>query len=110
MYRRAWFLAVLLAWVARLCWADEKSFLRNAKYNEGEFGHYPTHKFKTSVIEPPRLNFMQPFSKCDDGSYIFVSPRGNSAWSSFFILDHEYVSTPFSMAECILNLISLGAA
>lgn len=91
MYR-AW-LCILLAACLRalLCHADEKSFLKNAKFNDGEYGNYPKHKFRTSIIEPPRLNFMEPFTNCDDGSYIFVAPRGAAAWSSFYILDHEYV-------------------
>ena len=71
-------------------------FLKNDKYNNGGYGNYPTHKFKTSTIEPPRLNFMKPFTNCDDGSYIFVSPRGAAAWSAFYILDAEYVPTPTS--------------
>lgn len=58
------------------------------QYNEGKYGQYPTHQFKTTIIEPPRLNFMKPFTNCDDGSYIFVAPRGNVAWSAFYILDH----------------------
>lgn len=70
--------------------ADDKIFLKNNKYNEGEYGKYVTQKFRTSPIEPPRFNFMQPFSNCDDGSYLFISPRGNIAYSSFYIMDHEY--------------------
>ena len=71
---------------------DDKTFYRNQKYNEGDFGKYPVHHFQTSDLTPPRINFMQPFTDCDDGSYIFVAPRGNVPDSSFYILDHEYAS------------------
>ncbi|KAK6068271.1 secreted protein [Seiridium cupressi] len=71
------------------CRADEPTFRNSVDFNNGKFGTYPTHKFKTSTIEPPRPNFMKPFSNCDDGSYIFVSPRGIVAPSSFYMLDHE---------------------
>lgn len=57
----------------------------------GDYGTYPVHKFKTSNIEPPRFNFEAPFSGCDDGSYIFFSPRGNVVSATFYIYDHEYV-------------------
>lgn len=61
--------------------------VQSEEYNNGDFGEYPTHKFKTSSIEPPRLNFMKPFTNCDDGTYIFIAPRGYIAWSAFYILD-----------------------
>lgn len=70
--------------------ADDKVLLKNGKYNEAGYGRYVTQRFKTSPITPPRFNFMQPFSECDDGSYLFIAPRGYSANASFFIMDHEY--------------------
>lgn len=67
---------------------------------EGKHGTYPKHHFKTSVIEPPRLNFEEPFSKCDDGSYMFVAPRGNVVGQSFYILDLEYVLRSLRRRHC----------
>ena len=59
---------------------------------KGDHGTYPRHHFKTSIIEPPRLNFEASFREnCDDGSYMFVSPRGNVVGQSFYVLDLEYV-------------------
>lgn len=72
------------------CRADEKMFLQNNKYNAGEYGKYVTQSFKTSPIQPPRFNFMQPFTDCDDGSLLFIAPRGEVAYSSFYIMDAEY--------------------
>lgn len=70
--------------------ADAPVFLQNTKYNAGEYGKYVMQEFKTSHITPPRMNFMKPFTECDDGSYLFIAPRGNIADSSFYIMDHEY--------------------
>ncbi|KAK3719322.1 hypothetical protein LTR37_004541 [Vermiconidia calcicola] len=79
----------LSLWAASTCRADEQPYLRNKEYNEAEYGRYVTQKFKTVDIEAPLLNFMRPFTDCDDGSYIFVSPRGNVPDATFYILDHE---------------------
>ena len=92
MYRAVglwtFFLSVLWALVCR---ADQPSFYKDVEFMDGGRGTYPKHHFKTSIIEPPRMNFEEPFSKCDDGSYIFVAPRGNVVDQTFHILDHEYV-------------------
>lgn len=87
----AWVTPFLLLLSSSLpCRADDRTFLKNNKYNAGEYGKYVVQQFKTSPIEPPRFNFMQPFSNCDDGSYLFIAPRGEIANSSFYIMDHEY--------------------
>ena len=90
-----WLSACLLSLWVSISWADEGAFHKDDDFNAGEYGIYPTHKFKTSTIEPPRINFMKEFSNCDDGSYIFVTPRGNVAYSSFYILDHECVAATY---------------
>lgn len=81
---------LLLASSPAPCLADDKMFLKNSKYNAGEYGKYVTQSFRTTPIEPPRINFMQPFTNCDDGSFLFIAPRGEIAYSSFYIMDHEY--------------------
>lgn len=81
---------LLLSSSTQPCLADDKMFLKNNKYNAGEYGKYVTQQFQTSPIEPPRFNMMKPFSECDDGSYLFIAPRGEVAYSSFYIMDHEY--------------------
>lgn len=100
MYRACLWWATLLTCLLSRCRADEKSYYKDSKYNQGDYGPYPRHKFKTSIIEPPRMNFMQPFTNCDDGSYLFVSPRGNVAYSSFYIVDHEYVAWRCVRGKC----------
>lgn len=85
---------LLLAFFLRLCAADKPSWIKDEEFMQGGHGTYPRHHFKTSIIEPPRLNFEEPFTgegKCDDGSYMFVAPRGNVVGQSFYILDLEYV-------------------
>lgn len=75
------------------CLADQEAFFQDEKYNHEDYGRWVTQKYKTSSIEPPRLNFMQPFTECDDGSYLFIAPRGDEANASFYIMDHEYASS-----------------
>lgn len=53
-----------------------EAFLHDLDYNDGSYGQYVTQDFKTSNASATRINMMQPFTSCDDGSYIFVSPRG----------------------------------
>lgn len=79
--------------------ADNGVFLKNSKYNSGDYGRYITQSFKTSPITPPRFNFMKPFSNCDDGSYLFIAPRGEAVEPSFFIMDHEYVGSKSSRGK-----------
>ena len=85
-------LLCILLWSA-ICCADKSPFFHDERYNEADYGRYVQQHFKTSDMVPPRVNFMQPFNKpeCDDGSFIFVAPRGNVPNASFYIMDHEYV-------------------
>jgi len=69
--------------------ADHEGFFRNTEYNEGEFGDYVTQSFHTTDVTAPILNVNKPFTQCDDGSYIFITPRGEKAPSHPFILDHS---------------------
>ena len=95
MYRAGlWTLLLAFLLSASWCGADQPSWIKDEEFMEGKHGTYPRHHFKTSIIEPPRLNFEEPFTgagKCDDGSYMFVAPRGNVVGQSFYILDLEYV-------------------
>jgi hypothetical protein len=74
------------------CRADDPPLYRNDEFNEGGMGRYVMQSFKTEPeMVPPRINFMQPFNRpeCDDGSYIFIAPRGNVPNASFYIMDSE---------------------
>jgi hypothetical protein len=76
-----------LSWVAS-CLADQQAFVNDDRYNKGDYGHFPHQTFfSRDGIESPRPNFMKPFTNCDDGSYLFVSLRGNFAESKPYILD-----------------------
>lgn len=88
------YLLTCAAWWLRGCQADKPSWIKDEEFMQGKHGTYPRHHFKTSIIEPPRLNFEEPFTnnggaggRCDDGSYMFVAPRGNVVGQSFYILD-----------------------
>ncbi|KAF7187661.1 hypothetical protein HII31_11000 [Pseudocercospora fuligena] len=69
--------------------ADEAPFYANSQYNNGKYGKYVTQTFKSNpaVTAVPVVNFMKPFTNCDDGSYLFIAPRGNIAQSTPMILD-----------------------
>ena len=91
MHRLCLWLLSSFALLFAQCWADAEPYYRNDEYNEGAYGRYVQQEYKTSDIAPPRINFMQPFNKpeCDDGSYIFVAPRGNVPNASFYIMDSD---------------------
>lgn len=82
-------LIALLALVAIPCQADQAPFYADSKYNDAEYGFYVTQTFKSSpqVTGVPVVNFMEPFTQCDDGSYLLITPRGNVAESTPMILD-----------------------
>lgn len=82
-------LTALLALVAIPCQADQAPFYADSKYNDAEYGFYVTQTFKSSpqVTGVPVVNFMEPFTRCDDGSYLLITPRGNVAESTPMILD-----------------------
>ncbi|CAK4032131.1 Hypothetical predicted protein [Lecanosticta acicola] len=69
--------------------ADVTPFVNNAQYNAGKYGDYPTQTFKSNpaVTQVPRVNFMKPFTNCDDGSYLFLTPRGHAPDPTLVILD-----------------------
>ncbi|EME86751.1 uncharacterized protein MYCFIDRAFT_116419, partial [Pseudocercospora fijiensis CIRAD86] len=69
--------------------ADEAPFHANSQYNNAELGKYVTQTFKSNphVTAVPVVNFMKPFTNCDDGSYLFIAPRGTVAESTPMILD-----------------------
>lgn len=81
------FCLVTLSWLST-CLADQQAFVNDARYNDGDYGHFPHQTFfSRDGIEAPRPNFMKPFTNCDDGSYLFVSLRGNYAEAKPYILD-----------------------
>lgn len=82
-------LIALLALVAIPCQADQAPFYADSKYNDAEYGFYVTQTFKSSpqVTGVPVVNFMEPFTRCDDGSYLLITPRGKVAESTPMILD-----------------------
>lgn len=82
-------LIALLALVAIPCQTDQAPFYADSKYNDAEYGFYVTQTFKSSpqVTGVPVVNFMEPFTRCDDGSYLLITPRGRVAESTPMILD-----------------------
>lgn len=78
--------------VTRFGWLKDQipegeNFIQSEEYNLGAYGQYVNRTFKTSGIIAPRLNFMKPFTECDDGSLLFVTPRGEIVDSAPYILD-----------------------
>ncbi|EME47594.1 hypothetical protein DOTSEDRAFT_60029 [Dothistroma septosporum NZE10] len=74
---------------SRITDADLTPFYADSKFNSGAYGKYVTQKFISNpeIKGVPVVNFMEPFSNCDDGSYLFVAPRGAVAQSTPMILD-----------------------
>lgn len=65
--------------------------MQSLEYNLGAYGLYVNRTFQSSNVLAPRLNFEKPFTACDDGSYIFVTPRGEVVDSAPYILDVKCV-------------------
>jgi hypothetical protein len=85
----AFSLPILLLLTVR-CIADQTPYYSNSVYNSGELGRYVTQTFISNpkVTQVPIVNFERPFTNdCDDGSYLFVAPRGVVARSTPMILD-----------------------
>lgn len=53
-----------------------EAVVQDAEFNNGAYGLYVQQTFKSRNITAPRLNMQQSFTNCDDGSYLFVTPRG----------------------------------
>lgn len=51
-------------------------FTNDADFNAGRYGYYITQTFKSSNVTAPRINMQKPFTACDDGSHLFITPRG----------------------------------
>ncbi|KAK0364018.1 hypothetical protein LTR02_003786 [Friedmanniomyces endolithicus] len=67
--------------------AHEEALYRSEEYNAGKHGDYVEQHFVSTNVTAPRLNFMRPYGTCDDGSYLFIAPRGEKTQSSVCILD-----------------------
>lgn len=80
---------ILLLLTLRCCLADQTPFYSDSAYNSGKLGKYVTQTFLSNpqVTQVPIVNFEKPFTNCDDGSFLFVAPRGVVARSTPMILD-----------------------
>lgn len=78
-----------LSFFLALTSADEGNFFRDQEYNDAAYGSYPHQSFHTTKAVAPRVNFIEYFNKteCDDGSKIFIAPRGNKADATPVMLD-----------------------
>ncbi|GIZ37054.1 hypothetical protein CKM354_000051700 [Cercospora kikuchii] len=83
------FFFTFLTTILAPCLADQVAFHADSQYNDGTYGSYVTQTFKShpQVTAVPIVNFMKPFTSCDDGSYLFLAPRGDAADATPMILD-----------------------
>ncbi|CAK1361250.1 hypothetical protein CB0940_03356 [Cercospora beticola] len=83
------FFLTFLTTILTPCLADQVAFHADSQYNDGKYGSYVTQIFKShpQVTAVPIVNFMKPFTSCDDGSYLFLAPRGDAADATPMILD-----------------------
>ncbi|KAF2862504.1 hypothetical protein K470DRAFT_255793 [Piedraia hortae CBS 480.64] len=60
--------------------ADRAPLINSERYNEGLFGAYVEEQFiSDEALVAPVLNQIKPFTACDDGSLLFIAPRGPNA-------------------------------
>ncbi|KAK5127382.1 hypothetical protein LTR85_006721 [Meristemomyces frigidus] len=59
----------------------------SVEYNEGAYGKYVLQNFTSADVSAPVLNTVKSFTNCDDGSYLFITPRGEEATPTLVILD-----------------------
>jgi len=76
-----------IALASSLAAAHDEALFRSTEYNAGQYGEYVLQRFTSTNVTAPRLNFMRPFTNCNDGSLLFIAPRGEKANSSVCILD-----------------------
>jgi hypothetical protein len=76
MSRCALFLGLLLQTFWHACHASKDAFFQSAEYNAEKYGRYVVQEFKSTTIRAAQPNIMKSFSNCDDGSKLFVAPRG----------------------------------
>ncbi|PPJ57075.1 hypothetical protein CBER1_00554 [Cercospora berteroae] len=83
------FLLTFLTAILTPCLADQVAFHADSQYNDGKYGSYVTQTFKSNpqVTAVPVVNFVKPFTSCDDGSYLMIAPRGDAADATPMILD-----------------------
>jgi hypothetical protein len=69
--------------------AHDEAEYNSQEYERGQWGEYVTQTFVSSNVTAPKVNFAKAFTdpKCDDGSYLFIAPRGEKANTSVCILD-----------------------
>ncbi|KAK5116895.1 hypothetical protein LTR62_006616 [Meristemomyces frigidus] len=87
LHRTSLLLTTVLCSFLPACLAHDEAFQLNDDYNRGALGAYVTQKYITTDLDVPKLNFMKPFTACDDGSYLFLAPRGEEASTAVCILD-----------------------
>ncbi|KAK3646184.1 hypothetical protein LTR56_007199 [Elasticomyces elasticus] len=67
--------------------AHDEAYHDSGRYNAGQHGDYVEQRFVSTKVTAPKLNFMRPFRNCNDGTYLFLAPRGSVMNSSVCILD-----------------------
>lgn len=88
------------------CLADHPVYINSAAYNNGSLGAAVNQTFQSSPVTAPVLNSRKPFAGCDDGSYLFIAPRGEVGHPTLYILDHNgsLVWTPSESRKQKYNL------
>lgn len=82
---------MLVCALLSLCLADQEPYFQSAEYNEGVYGEYVSQKYTSADVSAPVLNIVQSFTNCDDGSYLFITPRGEKVTPTLVILDARYM-------------------
>ncbi|KAH6673390.1 ASST-domain-containing protein [Halenospora varia] len=58
--------------------ADEDFFINDVGYDDGTYGDYPQHIYKSTDVTSPKLNVLQSSPECSNDLYTMITQRG---WS-----------------------------
>lgn len=72
----SFFLSV--ATLAPFAFADEPAFIDDVSYAQGKLGAYPVSTYLTTDFVSPRVNKISTSSRCNQGLYTMLTPRGHA--------------------------------
>jgi len=69
---------LIVASLAPFAFAVEGSFENDVTYAEGKLGAYPVSTYLTTDLVAPRINRITTDSRCQQGLYTMITPRGHA--------------------------------
>lgn len=87
-------------------------FIEDEDFNQAAYGNYVLQFFKSANVSVPRMNMMKSFTACDDGSYIFVTPRGETVEhpnAAIYDARYDCIDTSDQFLELCADMLPAGA-